>query len=217
MSNDEERERLRDRGTVYVTAAAAHQYAEARGQPEETARRELTALLAGAYQTTNGGWRRRIQGRQIDVTAHVSIEGELAVVVAVQSKRYLGGAQQRRARTPTDTPYPMPVESIAMVKPAPHDPFGVRCLDWAEHEASGTDDLTMRVADVDVDDTGGASLHVHRDLGKPSQGWRYDVEIEAMIEPDEDCVDEDAARRRAHATTLEWAERLVVTLKSVTA
>lgn len=213
--SDEERERLRDRGTVYVTAAAAHQYAEARGQPEETARRELTALLAGAYQTTNGGWRRRIQARQIDVTAHVSIEGELAVVVAVQSKRYLGGAQQRRARTPTDTPYPMPVESIALVKPQ-HDAFGGTPLDWTDHETSGTDGLTMRVAHLDVGDHGGASLHVHRDAGEPSQGWRYDVEIEALIEPDEDCDDEDTARRRAHATTLEWAERFVATLRSVT-
>lgn len=114
MPNEEPREHLSDVANVYVTAAAAREFGASRGIPEETARRELTVLLLGAYKTSNGGWRRRIQSRRIDVTARVSFEGELAVVTAVSVRDYLGGAQQRRARSAEETAYPVVEERITL-------------------------------------------------------------------------------------------------------
>lgn len=87
--SEPEPERLRDVGQVYVTLAAAQAYARWRDMREEEARRELTVVLLDARQvgeTRDDGseaWRYRSRPKRLDVTATVSYEGELAVVVRV--------------------------------------------------------------------------------------------------------------------------------------
>lgn len=84
---------LADTGCVYVTLRAAREYARRAGDTiilgEETARRELTELLLKARrQPDRGGtyerWRYRSRARGVDVSALVSREGPLAVVVTVE-------------------------------------------------------------------------------------------------------------------------------------
>jgi len=78
-------------GTVYVTMAAARSYAGARGLGEEEARRELTELLLdakhqpGADRPPYESWRFRRRSADVEVSATVSREGRLAVIVAVQA------------------------------------------------------------------------------------------------------------------------------------
>lgn len=78
----------------YVTLAAARQYAAARKLREEEARRELTELLLDARPLDEPNcdgteaWRYRSRPKGLDISAHVSREGRLAVVVHVRVRRY---------------------------------------------------------------------------------------------------------------------------------
>lgn len=93
--NDQVRPRLRDLGAaIFVTAAAGRTYASAVGCGIEEARRELTELLLDARQMAApsalrpGSYRYRSQSLHVDISASVSIEGPLAVVVAVSARSY---------------------------------------------------------------------------------------------------------------------------------
>lgn len=91
---DDPRTYLHQTGTVYVTAAAARTYGEETGLRPEEARRELTEYLLDATQTAPAqdgrpeAWRRRTRSSGVDVTARVSREGRLAVVVSVSVRGY---------------------------------------------------------------------------------------------------------------------------------
>lgn len=94
-------------GQIVVTQAAAEQYAEARGLGMEEGRRELTALLVvsarrSGTQPTSGAeaWRARSRSLRLDVVAHVTRDGPLAVVVRVHVRGLapLGPGQWRLAR-----------------------------------------------------------------------------------------------------------------------
>lgn len=78
-------------GQILVTQAAADEYASVRKLGYEEARRELTVLLIGALQkpATTGleHWRARSRRLDVDVDAHVSREGPLAVVTHVHVRR----------------------------------------------------------------------------------------------------------------------------------
>jgi hypothetical protein len=97
---------LGDVGSVYVTQRAVQEYADHRGLPLEDARRELTELLVDAYQplaaqTEGGGyhyWRRRSRAARVDISARVSYEGRLAVVVAVTARHYNPPKKRRIAQ-----------------------------------------------------------------------------------------------------------------------
>jgi hypothetical protein len=91
-SEDADLPRLMALGQVYVTLTAAEQYARQRGLRIEEARRELTELLLDArVQDETSPMRVRARSRltQIDVSARVSREGRLLVVVSLDSKDYL--------------------------------------------------------------------------------------------------------------------------------
>lgn len=80
-------------GQIYVTASAAAAYADARGLQPEDARRELTTLLLEARRgTTEPGkpelWRFRRQSAGVDISARVSREGPLLVVVSISVRGY---------------------------------------------------------------------------------------------------------------------------------
>ena len=80
-------------GQVYVTLAAARTYATARGLLEEEARRELTERLLDARQKESEPgapelWRYRSRAHGVDISARVSHEGPLLVIVTVSSRRY---------------------------------------------------------------------------------------------------------------------------------
>ena len=84
---------LAELGTIYVTRAAARSYAEALRLGEEEARRELTCLLHDAHRTEAAPgkpelWRARSRRTGVDVSARVSVEPPLAVVVACSARRY---------------------------------------------------------------------------------------------------------------------------------
>ena len=90
-----DRPRLIDAGIPYVTLAAAQSAVDVLGvSGVGDAQRKLTALLADANQTSaaEGGrpaaYRARSRSHGWDVTARVSIEPPLAVVVAVSVRRY---------------------------------------------------------------------------------------------------------------------------------
>lgn len=79
-------------GQVYVTFAAAQAYARHCDLQLEQARRELTEYL---HEATRVGtedqpelWRRRSRTEALDVSARVSREGRLAVVVSVSVRDY---------------------------------------------------------------------------------------------------------------------------------
>lgn len=76
---------LAEQGTVYVTLAAAREYAAAeRIRGEEEARRELTEILLDASsQSEPGHWRRRSRGSGLDLSAIVAKEGRLMVVTHI--------------------------------------------------------------------------------------------------------------------------------------
>ena len=100
MSTDDDRIRLGQTGHVYVTLAAAEQYAEAHrlGLQIERARKELTVLLLRASrpegdQDRDRGretWRRRSKSEDIDITATIVREGPLAVVVGINARAWVG-------------------------------------------------------------------------------------------------------------------------------
>lgn len=93
---DEPRQRLGDTGQIHVTAAAAQSYADATGLQVEEARRELTDYLLDAVPVSGGSgdveaWRFRRGSAGIDISARVTREGRLAVVIAVNVRGYRGG------------------------------------------------------------------------------------------------------------------------------
>ena len=91
-SPDADRPRLGALGQVYVTLAAAEQYAEQRQLRPEEARRELTELLLDGRvmdEATPMRVRARSRVTQIDVTARVLREGRLLVVVSIEARDYL--------------------------------------------------------------------------------------------------------------------------------
>ncbi len=81
---------LADTGTVYVTLRAAREYARTVDLGEEEARRELTALLIDARRRTEDAppyERWRLRRGDVDISAMVSRDGRLAVVVTVEARR----------------------------------------------------------------------------------------------------------------------------------
>lgn len=80
---------LASTGQIYVTARAAREYGRALDVDPEHARRELTELLIEASQRPSEGsyerWRRR--SSRVEVSALVSREGALAVVITVDARR----------------------------------------------------------------------------------------------------------------------------------
>lgn len=88
MSEERLSARLADTGQIYVTLRAAREYAE--GVYEEHARRELTERLLDARRAPGQdrppyeSW--RVRG-EIALSALVSREGPLAVVVTVHMRR----------------------------------------------------------------------------------------------------------------------------------
>lgn len=87
-----ERVILGELGTqVYVTLAAAREYARARSLGEEEGRKELTRLLLRAHCTQEydaasdrlSAWRYRSRSAGVDITARIVRDGELLIVTAV--------------------------------------------------------------------------------------------------------------------------------------
>lgn len=80
---------LASTGQIYVTDRAAREYGRALDEPPERARRDLTELLLDATQRPSDGeyerWRRR--AGHVEVSALVSREGPIAVVVTVDARR----------------------------------------------------------------------------------------------------------------------------------
>lgn len=100
-----ERPRLGAQGQIYVTLAAARQYLEAVDVPGdiETARRELTELMLDARQNPDdpGAYRARSHATGLDLSARVSVEGRLHVVVHVSVReRGPRGPRPRRVVGP---------------------------------------------------------------------------------------------------------------------
>ena len=84
---------LGETGQIYVTAAAARRFLEAREYKEhemETARRELTELLLDARQLQNDPrtWRARKRSTKLDISAIVEHEGRLFVVTSISAQHY---------------------------------------------------------------------------------------------------------------------------------
>lgn len=88
---------LADEGQVYVTHAAAKQYADASRRTHdeelsiESAHRELTELLlharrVGGRDEKTERWRYRSREERIDITARIAREGPLLVVVSVSAR-----------------------------------------------------------------------------------------------------------------------------------
>jgi hypothetical protein len=77
--------RLGSVGQVYVTVAAAGRYAAFAGMKIEGARRELTVLLLDAKRVRDGEpshWRARSRTTGLDISATVTREGPLLVVLS---------------------------------------------------------------------------------------------------------------------------------------
>ncbi|MGN6103724.1 MAG: hypothetical protein ACTHU0_01340 [Kofleriaceae bacterium] len=72
-------------GHVFVSLAAAREYARYEGLQEEQARRELTDLLLDAREVSGepGMWRTRKRSVGLDIKVRVVVEGRLHVVVRV--------------------------------------------------------------------------------------------------------------------------------------
>lgn len=84
---------LCETGQVYVTLAAAQEYAHLQRLQVEQARRTLTEYLLEATRSGDvwdqaEGWRYRRKSSGVDITARVVREGRLAVVVAINARRY---------------------------------------------------------------------------------------------------------------------------------
>ena len=87
--------------SVYVTHAAAAEFARATRQEPEAARRDLTSRLCGAGLSGESEpgkprrYRRRSNSSRLDIQAHVVEDGPLLVVVSVHVRAYTprgGGA-----------------------------------------------------------------------------------------------------------------------------
>lgn len=89
-SEDSMRRTLGQTGQVYVTLAAAREYATVEDAGIEEARRELTELLLAAKESASepGLWRFRRRSEGLDVTARVVQERELLVVTSVSVRDY---------------------------------------------------------------------------------------------------------------------------------
>lgn len=79
-------------GCVYVTLRAAREYAAGTELGDEQARRELTELLLDARRQGDTSdpyerWRFRRRSAGVEISALVSREGRLAVVVTVEAHR----------------------------------------------------------------------------------------------------------------------------------
>lgn len=87
MTDEIKRSTLAETGPIYVTLAAAREFARAEQitAGDESARRELTELLLDARESTTepGRWRMRKRSTGLDVTARVARDGRLLVVVSV--------------------------------------------------------------------------------------------------------------------------------------
>lgn len=92
-SPDAELPRLVTLGQVYVTLTAAEQYARQRSLRIEEARRELTEILVDhgrvLEETSPIRVRARSRATQIDLSARVSQEGRLLVVVSIEARDHL--------------------------------------------------------------------------------------------------------------------------------
>lgn len=100
MSDHDER-RLGETGQIHVTLAAARSYADATGLGIEDARRELLGVLVDARPMARDRdaleqYRYRSRADRIDLTASVSREDGMAVVVRV----HVSSAQEPPAETP---------------------------------------------------------------------------------------------------------------------
>lgn len=86
----EEKVTLYDVANVYVTHAAAAQYAAFCATQIETARRALTRVLLDATEMAGdpGRWRRRAKSLGHEVQARVDMEDDLAVVVDIRVRPY---------------------------------------------------------------------------------------------------------------------------------
>jgi hypothetical protein len=102
---------LGETGQIYVTAAAARRFLEAREYKEhemETARRELTELLLDARQLQNDPrtWRARKRSTKLDISAIVEPDGRLFIVTFITVQAYdppsrtSGNRQGGRSRAP---------------------------------------------------------------------------------------------------------------------
>ena len=94
-------QRLRDTGQVQVTRLAAERYAAHDGIGLEQARLDLTELLLDATRrddTSTGleRWRYRSRSDGLDITASVTREGPLAIVVGVSVREYRQTGSRRR-------------------------------------------------------------------------------------------------------------------------
>lgn len=115
MSSTDDRPRLRDLGQVYVTSAAARQYASAAAEVYaegkeiqiEEARRELTELLMEARRVesesgTHELWRFRRDSIGVDISARIvrekSSPGDavMMVVVSISARAKTGRTGRRR-------------------------------------------------------------------------------------------------------------------------
>lgn len=84
---------LADTGQVYVTMAAAESYADHVGLQDEEARRRLTVLMLDARRLAEDNrdgteaWRYRTRSSGgLDIHAHVTREGRLAIVTHVRMR-----------------------------------------------------------------------------------------------------------------------------------
>lgn len=87
---------LAEHGPVYVSHAAAVEYARSEDLGTEPARRELTELLLDARHVGDdeSHWRARRRSTDLDITVRVARDGRLLVVTHV-SVRSRGGGQRR--------------------------------------------------------------------------------------------------------------------------
>ena len=91
---------LADTGQIYVSLAAAREFARAERitSGDEAARRELTELLLDAKQSTSepGKWRARKRSTGVDITCRIVCEGRLLVVTAIDVRDANVGGRRGR-------------------------------------------------------------------------------------------------------------------------
>lgn len=86
VMTDAPRQTLAEIGQIYVSLAAAREFARAeRITDGEAARRELTELLLDARQSPHDPslWRMRRRSTGLDISARIKIEGRLYVVTTI--------------------------------------------------------------------------------------------------------------------------------------
>jgi len=100
--------RLGSTGCVYVTMQAAEDYADARDLQDEEARRELTRHLLDAtpastilYAADDATrlelWRFRRRSAGVDISARVSREDRLAIVVSISVRSHNSGKGRKKS------------------------------------------------------------------------------------------------------------------------